>query len=88
MKPDLDERIQTPHQLHAEIENEVGRMIGIHLTQAEGEVAARSVKRKFWAEHDVRLRDYEAERRVKRRMGEGEQVSEPDLAGDAPEIFV
>jgi hypothetical protein len=63
-------------------------MIGIHLTQAEGEVAARSVKQKFWVEHDVRLREDEAERRGKRRMEGEEQVYELDLAGDTLEIFV
>ncbi|KAI4948390.1 hypothetical protein J4E91_005812 [Alternaria rosae] len=102
--PDLQQRMETPNELYAEIDNEVNRMIGTYLTLSEGGTTMKRAKRKLWDDYDARMRDDEAERRVRRRLDdaaagenagalrdrhmEDEENAEVDLTGDVPEVVV
>lgn len=102
--PDLQQRMKTPNELYAEIDNEVNRMIGTYLTLSEGGTTVKRAKRKLWDDYDARMRNDEAERRVRRRLDdaaaeenagalrdrqiEDGEDAEVDLIGDAPEIVV
>ncbi|KAI4910378.1 hypothetical protein J4E90_007813 [Alternaria incomplexa] len=102
--PNLEELIKTPEEFYEEIDYEVSRMIGIHLTQSEGVTIAKRAQRQLEAEYNANVRDLEDERRVRRRLDdaadgedadssrgrvvEEEQISEPDIAGDVPETAV
>ena len=102
--PNLEELIKTPEEFYEEIDYEVSRMIGIHLTQSEGVTTAKRAQRQLEAEYNANVRDLEDERRVRRRLDdaadgedagssrgrvvEEEHISEPDIAGDVPETTV
>jgi len=102
--PNLEELMKKPEEFYEEIDYEVHRMIGIHLTQLEGVTTAKRAQRQLEAEYNANVRDLEDERRARRRLDdaadgedagssrgrvvEEEQISEPDIAGDVPETTV
>ncbi|KAH7371967.1 hypothetical protein BKA66DRAFT_572531 [Pyrenochaeta sp. MPI-SDFR-AT-0127] len=62
----LEEWLQNPHMLIAQMDREVMRMVGAHLTQNEAESAMRELKRKVWTTVDE-YREMEIKEKKKRK---------------------
>ncbi|KAF1844939.1 uncharacterized protein K460DRAFT_405217 [Cucurbitaria berberidis CBS 394.84] len=75
--PDLQAQLQDPRALIAQMDKEVTRMIGLHLSKTEAGSAMVELKRKVWAVADEKMKN---EKRMK-KDGETIQEAEATISG-------